>query len=173
MISIWLSSREEDTWTRWQMYPEVVSYRGCLNIFFSLLFYTLLVVSIFSDSHVIAETKKNNESMWGRGVSVWKGKCPCYGLEKFFQECLEKVAVFLAWVSLEGRNNMFLPCCEHWTCVCFKSSRLPYSTPSSCWKTQFSRRLNALRCPADLVTKNKCRVVNCWWCQEQLRKGKG
>jgi hypothetical protein len=56
-------------------------------------FYTLPVVSIFSDSHVIAETTKNNANGCG-GVCLEKKKCPYKGLADVFEDCLEHEAVF-------------------------------------------------------------------------------
>lgn len=35
----------------------------------------------------------------GVEVAVWKEKCLCKGLADFFEDCLEHVAVFFAWVS--------------------------------------------------------------------------
>lgn len=41
----------------------------------------------------------------GMWVSVWKEKCPRKGLADFYEDCLEHMLVFFAWVSLEGRNS--------------------------------------------------------------------
>lgn len=79
-----------------------MSYLSGLNISPYIFFYILLVVSIFSDSHVIEETAKNNANGCG---GIWKEKCLCKGLADFFEDYLEHVAVFFAWVSLEGRNS--------------------------------------------------------------------
>lgn len=167
VVSVWLSYREEDTRAGWQIHPGVMKCPDCLNTFPSLL-YPPGRLNVF---RLPCYSRSNEQWKW-----LWE-VCLGYKVSSLRHGELLSKTVLSSWqfplpgFYLRAGTMCFLLWGGTGLGCLFKSSWLPYSTPSSCWKTQFNRRLSALMCPADLVTKNKRTVVSCWRCQGEPRRG--
>ena len=56
--------------------------------------------------------------------------------------------IFFSCLSInKGKDHLFLLFYDLTVTCGFKRSQLPYLPGNSCWKTQFSNRSSALKCP--------------------------